>query len=1023
MTKKLSKLQTLSQYAKPVSIGMLTALTLLSIYLTPKLLQIKTQYSIDQFQPTSSPVISEDNAIKSAFHMVDQMPLIADLKIKKDTTWLLPKHLKQLSAVTAEIQKIDGVSSCTSLATVDTAIPDQGSFYVGSVKELSLKPYERQQVLQNPLLVPHLLSKDGKNAALLIELKRLSFDQQEITLKKITDLLKKKATFFEAQIGGPAAITVTMSQLVGKEVIICTLVSLLVSILFFFVLFKNISVLLASSMIILYSNIIGLGMLWLFDLKLTVLTSTLPTLITLTVVAISVQTFSRVALFRHKVIEKHKHLMTLKVISGIIGSSLLASLTTAIGFATLITSDTPIMREYGLSVAIAILVASFTSLALLSSLLVWMPVPHKRKLTFPVQKLFSYFFAFKKPFLATIAIACVLFLASGTQLNWSARLFEDLPQEEKAIQATQKMEKTFGGLLPMDIMIATNSGDFWKKHENIKKLNKLKKEILKEEGVGSVVALSDFFKLTSMKKVLPNSDTAVAETYFIYSMAQENPLEKFVTSNYQSTRLSLKLLDIPSESNEALIAGFIKKAQQMFPHAKITKGGIGATVHPLNKSLSEELIIGAFAALLAIFILLIAIFRSIRWSLVALIPNLVTPLALIGLLGLTGTPIKPSLAIVFAISLGISFDNTIYVLNKLRKLLAQKGNTIRLPILALMREELIPCLVSSSAIICGFSVFLFSNFSINKTFGILMILTLTAGVIGDLVLLPVLLHFAPGLLLKPINIAKLKNNLGEWTMKPSTQRSIIIFTLITTLALLSQPVFAKPTSANDLLKKIAFKNATPNEEAKIRMKISESDGSTKERMIVIKKKSKKDKMALVRLLSPNDLKGVGLLTIYKGQTENQWLYLPSEKRSRRIVGSNSKGRFLDSEISYEDLRASTYDNFNNTVKADPASQNKDIVLIESIAKKGDDSSAYGKIKTWVDTKQARLIKAEYYTPDGELLKVMTFSNYKKYSNVWRAQLINVKNVQKNRSTVLELEKLSTKNISDDEFSIDSLEEG
>lgn len=259
-------------------------------------------------------------------------------------------------------------------------------------------------------------------------------------------------------------------------------------------------------------------------------------------------------------------------------------------------------------------------------------------------------------------------------------------------------------------------------------------------------------------------------------------------------------------------------------------------------------------------------------------------------------------------------------------------------------------------------------------------------------------------------------------MKPSTQRYIIAFAVFTLLAALSQPALAaKPASGTELLRQIAYKNATPSEEAKIRMQIKEPDGTSKERVLVIKKKAAKEQMALVRLMSPNDLKGVGLLTVHKGNNENQWLYLPSEKRSRRIVGSNRNGRFLDSEISYEDMRISTYENFNNKVSTDPKGH-KDIVLIESTAKSKKDSS-YGKIKTWVDTKQERLLKTEYYNPDGELLKVMTFDNYKKFDKVWRAQTINVKNVQKNRSTVLQIEKFSTKNISDDEFSIDTLEEG
>jgi hypothetical protein len=54
---------------------------------------------------------------------------------------------------------------------------------------------------------------------------------------------------------------------------------------------------------------------------------------------------------------------------------------------------------------------------------------------------------------------------------------------------------------------------------------------------------------------------------------------------------------------------------------------------------------------------------------------------------------------------------------------------------------------------------------------------------------------------------------------------------------------------------------------------------------------------------------------------------------------------------------------------------------------------------------------------------MTFGGYKKYKNLWRAGNIQVKNVKKNRSTILEMKKFSIKKMDDGEFSMSALEEG
>jgi outer membrane lipoprotein-sorting protein len=300
-----------------------------------------------------------------------------------------------------------------------------------------------------------------------------------------------------------------------------------------------------------------------------------------------------------------------------------------------------------------------------------------------------------------------------------------------------------------------------------------------------------------------------------------------------------------------------------------------------------------------------------------------------------------------------------------------------------------------------------------------MVLSIVAGLLGDLVLLPTMLSLFPGLLLGPIMGVSLLITVRSFMIK---KQAYIVSSLIGAVILFASFDLMAAENAMDILKKIEKANSNANERAEIQMKIQEPDGSVKERSLVIKKKSSGEQKAMVKLLSPSDLKGIGLLTVAKkSDDENQWLYLPSEKRSRRITGSNKKGRFLDSELSFEDLSLSTYKNFSNTVIETKMQGNNKIAVIESKEKKQGESS-YSKIKTWVDTTNSRLLKAEYYDEDDELLKVMTFNNYKKYQNVWRAQNIIVKNVKKNRGTTLDIKKVSLKTIPDSEFSISALEE-
>jgi hypothetical protein len=248
------------------------------------------------------------------------------------------------------------------------------------------------------------------------------------------------------------------------------------------------------------------------------------------------------------------------------------------------------------------------------------------------------------------------------------------------------------------------------------------------------------------------------------------------------------------------------------------------------------------------------------------------------------------------------------------------------------------------------------------------------------------------------------------------------FSAIAVLLLsLANPATAKAEemTADQIFNKVEKNSSSASEEVQLVMIIQEPDGTTKNRDLLVKKQNGKEQRALVKLQSPADLKGVGLLTIKDSSSEdNQWLYLPSEKRSRRIIGSGKKKRFLDSELSYEDMRVSTYKGFKNKV----IGKEDKITVIESIPEKGNET-AYSKIKTWVNTKDYTVVKSEYYDDTKSLLKTMAFDRYKKHQNVWVAHLVKVKNVKKNRGTVLETKTYSAKKLSDGDFSMGALEEG
>ena len=253
-------------------------------------------------------------------------------------------------------------------------------------------------------------------------------------------------------------------------------------------------------------------------------------------------------------------------------------------------------------------------------------------------------------------------------------------------------------------------------------------------------------------------------------------------------------------------------------------------------------------------------------------------------------------------------------------------------------------------------------------------------------------------------------------------KSLLLTLSLFTLVAAVESEAAKKMSATQILNKMESNLRSADEVATVSMEIKEKNGKSKTRKLVIKKKNAGEKQqVLVRLEKPSDIKGVGLLSVIEGSSEDQWLYLPTKKKSRRIISSKKKDSFLGSEFTYEDFSPSTYDQFKNKVVKTVSVKGKKAYIIESNAK--EKNAPYKRILTWVSVKDYRILQSQYFDNAGKKLKVMTFNSYKKFGKkAWRAQKIEVRNVQNKRGTTLMLSELKLDTgLNDTEFSKRALE--
>ncbi len=144
-----------------------------------------------------------------------------------------------------------------------------------------------------------------------------------------------------------------------------------------------------------------------------------------------------------------------------------------------------------------------------------------------------------------------------------------------------------------------------------------------------------------------------------------------------------------------------------------------------------------------VFAVLWAYLQSLRWALVALVPNLLPLLILAGAMGAFGIPFDAASASVATMAIGIAVDDTIHMLVALRRnrFLGRREDCIDAAICEVGR----PIIITSLAFGLGFLALLPSAFPGVANMGLLSSLAVFAALLADLFLLPTLIHVMPGL--------------------------------------------------------------------------------------------------------------------------------------------------------------------------------------------------------------------------------------------------------------------------------------
>lgn len=703
---------------------------------------LKPDFEFEKLFPTNDPdIVFYEKHLAQFGYDNDFMLIILEADPLFNQTFL-----KNVEKVGKEIEKISGTISLVSpLDVVQTISSPIGTL---SIPVLHIDEPERYQsdsikIFSHPLY-SSFFGKDGKSLVIQVTHDHFSkpetADQYQFEIEYRLD----QYPFSNYRLVGKVSAQKEFIHFIQKDFAVFIGAALLISLFLLGLIFRSFRSAIVPYLIAISSLVWLLGLMAFSGNSITVLGSLIPPIILFVSTSDAIHFLN--AYRKSNVLTQSDRINF--AFSKVFMPTLLTSITTAIGFFSLLIIPTEPVQMFGLFSGIGVVIA-FVMTFILAPILIynWTPIHAK---PFDYKWLVVMVLRKQKLIIALSFLVVILSLFGLSKLEVDALLLGDLPNDSEVKQDFEYAENQYSGYKPFEIAYWPKEPDkdIWSQNV-MDEASKIQNYITEEYGVGRI-----WSPVSAMYYGNQSINGGIGHYYqypdsVSYRRAKnalkpiiraDSSLQGTVGINQKYARIKGFIPEWGSketiEHNNRLLIYLNKNIDPSVLGYQIT--GTTYLIDKSHESLSKNLIIGLFIAILLVSLILGLYFKSIKILLISLIPNLIPLLITAGFMGIAGISLKLTTSIIFAVSFGIAVDDTIHFISSYRK--AKTRNRVY-QMLQTFQSAGSAIIITSVIILAGFGIFLFSSFGATYFLGLFISLALASAMIIDLTLLPIILNF------------------------------------------------------------------------------------------------------------------------------------------------------------------------------------------------------------------------------------------------------------------------------------------
>lgn len=668
-----------------------------------------------------------------------------------------PSSLKRIDALTKGLEKVDGVQHVRSVInakdfrrTIDQGVTKvKFSTWFESYPEYDIPKDIQKSMLTSPLLVNRFVNAKATIALIIISLEPIakSDHKRAAIIDDITNTTSAVLGGREFHLGGLDIITNGLNQLSRHDFPMFTGAGFMLMFVIIFLMYRSAACLVFCMLTTVCSIWLAFAIHGLLGYTLNIFTVMVPPIvITIGIIAVMhmINGYENVRLVQSSPRER-----TLAALEKIFYPSFFAAFTTIVGFISQLTSDSAVLKEFGLLTAIAVGFTFLFSFLFGSILLPLYKTSLREKTNWAdtvIEAMSKHLILKRRYYWVGLFVFLGLSIYGITKIKIDMYPIGYFPNDHKVIRDHEFMTKQWGDYLPVDFILEVKDSGDLKNPSLVKAMMDFDAELSSLEVVKNTFSflsvLDRFAEVAykmSLKDIIANPVLAprFIKQFNAYVGEEQS---RFINQDRTQARYIITgpVLSVQElEKNITLIDALGKR--YFDNKAKLSVIGYPALYVQMMNYTFSSMLSSLLFALPLIFLIMIAMLRKLDLALIALAPNIFPVLIMLGFLGFLHIDLDLATCTVTAIVLGISIDDTIFFLHyfKEEKL---SGKTTQLALLQTQRYVGKIIIFSSMVLFAGFAILLLANLKTIFYFGMLTCIAVAVALVGEVVMIPLILN-------------------------------------------------------------------------------------------------------------------------------------------------------------------------------------------------------------------------------------------------------------------------------------------